>query len=147
MSDAALPVDPGPFAHHLQQGLELLRPHEHVNVGESAGQIVRVGSHHTTHKGNDALGLLLFQGGHPGQVAGYFVFSALADDTGIEHNDIGVGRSFHLLDAHLLQRGAQPFGIRGVHLTSDGPEVVTVHGKGLNLALGFELKRKSFDLW
>ena len=133
-ADAPFPVNAQPLSHHLQEWLELLGPHEHVDVGEAAGELVGLGPHHAAHESHDALGLLPLQGGHPSQVADDLVFGALPNDAGVKHDDVGIGGLLHRLHPHLLQGRAQPVGVRGVHLATDGPEIVTVHEKRLTVS-------------
>ena len=138
-ADAALPVQPQPFADQLQQRLKLLRAQEQVDIGEAAGQLVSAGADHAAGEGQNGVGPLFTQGLHQVEVAGDLVLGGLADDAGIEHHHIGVGGTGRGSKAQLLQRRPQSLGVGGVHLAADGPDVISLHDGRFRCAPGIRL--------
>ena len=135
-ADAALPVPAQPFAHQLQQRFKLLGTQEQVNMGEAALQLFGARADHAAGEGQHRVGPLFTQRLGQVQGAGNFVLGALPDDAGIEHHHVGVGGARRRAEAQLLQRRPQAFGVGGVHLAANSPDVIGLHSASVPCSQG-----------
>ncbi len=119
--------------HGRQDIVEGLGAGEDVDEGEALQQAVRAQADHAAHHGDlrtAAVGAL-FQASQRAELADASLLGLLADDAGVNDNEISLLGPGRLLPAQALKAGRQLGGVGLVHLTAHGPDVVSRHGQSV----------------
>ena len=126
-ADAARPIQSFALPDQFQQRRKILGAHKQIHLGKALFQFGGLRADHAAHQGQHPVGPALFQGADTPQVAHHLILGPLADDAGIEDDDIGglgVGRR---AQAQLFQGRPQAFRVGLVHLAADSPNVKGIH--------------------
>jgi adenine-specific DNA methylase len=117
-------VDLG-LAKKIHQRRRFTGRHEDVHKRIALHELrARLDPHHTTHQRNDAIGVRLLPGLEAAQLADGLVFSALAYDAGVEHDDVGLFEPVGRPIAELFQLGGDVIRVGHIHLAADRPDVI-----------------------
>ena len=119
------------LAQVIDQGRRFAGRHEHIDKGIAIEQLLAgLDADHAAHERDSAVRFGAFPGFEAAQLAGCLVFGALADDTRVEHDHVGVVELVGGAVADLFKLGGHVVGIGHVHLAADGPNVVFACGVG-----------------
>src|SRR5579875_664472 len=120
-------VDLSQLGRDFYQPVELGWLVEEVDVREAFGELLLLTGHHTTCQGDAGLGSLPLHACQSSDFAGDLVLGGLANDAGVDDDDVGLVFDLRRNIACLAQHGGGFGGLRFVHLATNGPDEIAFH--------------------